>query len=145
MSAPAFRELESGIRAKAAALVRMGPATPRDFQYRDTVVDSAALQSPQTSLFLRQSSLSAALIAGLAGSAAALSSLCQERLGTRPSADAIQLNPSGYRIVHAATLQPAATHVLDSHIAAKQTLGEMVAANPSLGGKLIVIAEHELG
>ena len=145
MSAPSFKAMESGIRANGAALVRLGALAPRNYKYRDIPVDSAAEEFPFTEEFARVKSPGAVAFAGLAGSAVARSGLFRERINARPTGDEIKLNPGGYRVVDAATMQPAVAITLDNHIAAKQTLGKMLAANPSLSGKLIVISEHEMG
>jgi hypothetical protein len=145
MSAPAFKELDSGIRANGAALVRVGGPEPRDYRYRDTIFDSAAQDSPFLEKVARIKLAGVAAIAGLGGSAVAQSALYRERVNARPTGDEIKVSTGGYRIVDGATMQPVVSGALDSHIAAKQTLGAMVAANPSLGSKLVVISEHELG
>ena len=145
MSAPSFRELESGVRASGAALVRLGFPAPRDYAYRSDIFDALGKESRFASTFAGTRLAGVAALEGLGGSAVAQSALLVDRLGARPTGDEIKLNAGGYRIVDAATLQPVAGGTLDNHVAAQQALGALAARNPSVSGKLIVVSEHELG
>jgi hypothetical protein len=136
--------MESGIRANGAALVNHGRPAPRDFQYRDSLIDSAAEESPFLAKFGRFAG-SGYNVAALSGAATAQSGLFQERMAARPTGDEIKVTQGGYRIVEAATMQPADAKILDNHIAASQALQTLVAKNPDLGGKLMVMSEFELG
>jgi hypothetical protein len=144
MSAPAFKRMDSGIRANGAALVNHGRPAPRDFQYRDSLIDSAGEESPFLAKFGRFAG-SAYNVAALSGAAAAQSSLFQERMAARPTGDEIKVSEGSYRIVDAATMKPVDAAVLDNHIAASQAMQSLVVKNPSLGGKLMVMSEFELG
>jgi hypothetical protein len=145
MSAPAFRNLESGIRANGAALVQHGGDAPRDYHYRDNIIDSAGQESPFFGKYARLQIAGRAALAGLNGSAVAQSGVFLDRVNARPTGDEVKVSTGGYRIVDSATMQPAVKSTLDSHIAASQTLSGMLAANPSLTGKLMVVSEHEVG
>ena len=79
MSAPAFREFDSGLRANAAALVKFSAAVPRDFGYEDGVKDDAAEEFKF--LAKRRSTIDATLaIDTLAGGALGRSDLYKERV-----------------------------------------------------------------
>jgi hypothetical protein len=144
MSAPAFRELESGIRANAAALVNHGRPAPRDFEYRDSLIDSAGEEVPPNSAFARLAGSDIAR-AAFAGGAAGRSDLFIDRQSARPTGDEVVISKGSYRIVDAATMQAADARTLDSSIAASQALDSMVTANPALSGKLLVVADYEMG
>lgn len=145
MSAPAFRSFDSGLRANGLALVRFGKAVQRDFGYEDGVIDAVAEEFRFRSKVLRFDVDAIQAAQSLGGGALGRSELYRERRAALPSGDEIKLAPGGYRVVDAATLQPAASvAALDNHVAADQALRSLVAASPALAGRLMVVAEHEL-
>ena len=140
MSAPAFRRLDSGIRANPAALVNFGDQAPRIFKYRDHLVDAAAQESPFAGLFVREIAGAAVALAGLAGSAVARSDLYKERINLLATGDEIRVSQGKFQIVDVNTMTPAFDAAHDSPYAANQALGAAVSANPALKGTLMVIA-----
>jgi hypothetical protein len=145
MSAPAFQQLRSGIRAKGEALVKFSTPVKRDYGYQDHVVDSAAEEFRFLNLLTTFNVLSSTAASYLGGSALGHSDVYKDRVAALPTGDEIKLTASGYRVVNTATLAIAGDAIAStSHIEAVQALSIMVSASPALAGKLMVVPEHEL-
>jgi len=145
LSAPAFRRMASGIRANASSLVRFGEPARRKFVYRDDLIDSNAQDLPHLSPYAREFDAAGVFaLAGLAGSAVGRSDLYKERVNTLPTGDEVKVSPGSWAIVDKSTMNPVATGVLSNPVAASQALGNMVSSNPSLSGKLAIVADYEL-
>lgn len=144
LSAPAFRKLASGIRANASSLVHFGEPAPREFVYRDDLIDLNAQEFPHTSAFAREYNTTAMFaLGGLAGSAVGRSDLYDQRVRGLPTGDEVKVSGGGWAIVDKSTMTTVGT-VMDNAIAATQALGSMVSSNPALNGKLAVVADYEL-
>lgn len=147
MSSPAFKELDSGFRANAAALVRFAKPVERDFGYEDGVRDAVAVDAPLLGLVL-------ILVAGidstlaldwLGGASVARSELFKERVAALPTGQEVKINPGRYRIVDASTQLPVTgVGALSNEFVAAQTVQQLVTASPALAGQLAVLPEHEL-
>jgi hypothetical protein len=66
-------------------------------------------------------------------------------VNARATGDEIKVSRGGFRVVDAATMTPADTVALDSPGDARRALDSLVESNRSLTGKLLVVAQHELG
>jgi hypothetical protein len=145
MSAPAFQELPSGMRANGAALVKFSTPVKRDYGYQDHVIDSAAEEFRFFAKTVNYSLSAATALTLLGGSALGHSDLYKERSAALPTGNEIKVGGGGYRVVHTATMQPAVgIDASSSHIGAVKALGNLISSNPALAGKLMVVPEHEL-
>ena len=142
MSAPAFEQHKSGLRANAAALVAFSRAIARDFGYESGVRDAAGVESPPVRVRRVDYLARDAAQAALGGSALARSALYQQRVDALPTPLQIRAGDEGYAVVHADSFEAAAT--LGTHSAAAQALAEMVQRQPELAGRLIVVAQAEM-
>ena len=145
MSAPAFQQLRSGIRAKGESLVSFTNPVKRDYGYQDHVVDSAAEEFRFLNVLTTFNVFSSTAASYLGGSALAHSDVYKDRVASLPTGNEIKVTAGAYRVVHSATLQAAdEASAASSHIEAVQAISRMVAASPALAGKLLVVPEHEL-
>jgi hypothetical protein len=144
ISAPAFEPHKSGVRAKASSLVAFSTAVSRDFGYESGVRDAAAQLAPPglrrriAAVYVERGAAQQAL----GGSAVARSPLLRERAEARPSPLHIVPAAAGYAVVDADTLLPMALH--DNHSLASQAMDQLLAAQPALAGRLLVVAKSEL-
>jgi hypothetical protein len=143
LSAPAFRRMDSGRRANAAHLVRFGKPEPRVFKYREDIIDPLALDGPRTS-FAREKVATTLVLAGLAGSAVGRSDLYSERVKKLPTGDEVKISDGNWSVVDKSTLSPAMVDTHNNPIAANQALGKLVEKDPSLAGKLMIVADYEM-
>ncbi|HSW22175.1 MAG TPA: DUF6603 domain-containing protein, partial [Burkholderiaceae bacterium] len=142
LSAPAFELHKSGLRADAKSLVAFSRAISRDFGYESGVRDAAAVESPPERVrrveFIARDSAQIAL----AGSALARSDLYRQRVDALPTPLQIRAGGAGFAVVHADSFEAAAT--LDTHSGARQALEALVARQPALAGRLLVVSKAEL-
>jgi hypothetical protein len=146
ISAPAFELHKSGLRANPAALVSFSAAVSRDFGYESGVRDAAALEIAVD--VRRRSSLvfvdKVSAQQALGGSALARSALYQERVDALPSPQQIRPAAGGFAVVNADTFEAVAATPLGNHSLARQAMDDLVAKQPALAGKLLVVAQAEL-
>lgn len=144
VSAPAFEPHKSGLRARASSLVAFSAAVSRDFGYESGVRDTTAQVSPPglrlrgVASFIERG----AAIQALGGSAVGRSALYRERLDALPSPLHILPAPAGFAVVDADSLRPVALH--DNHSMARQALDHLLAEQPALAGRLLVVPQFEL-
>ncbi len=143
MSAPAFQNMPSGIRASGAALVSFTKAIERPIGYRSDVIDEAAQESVFAFLVTQFDLSALTAVSLLGGSALGRSQLYDQRRAALPTGNEIRVESGGYRVVHAATMEPAAASS-SSHVYAVAAMHDLVAANPALAGALVVVGDHEL-
>lgn len=148
ISAPAFKDFKSGLQADGSELARFTKAVRHDLGYEVHVIDPDAEDAPFIFLkALRFNLQKSQALDLLRGSAIARSDVYRERFANLPTGDEIKpASAAGsYRVVDKTTLTPVVgVGALDNHIAAKRVHADMVASNPGLAGKLMVVPEHEL-
>jgi hypothetical protein len=144
-SEPAFERRDSGIRADSAGLVKHGSGQRLAFDYRsyprDTLEKASAGATDRYARIGTARSWQEALL----GSSGARSAQYRARVNARATGDEIKVSRGGFRVVDAATMTPADTVALDSPGDARRALDSLVESNRSLTGKLLVVAQHELG
>ncbi len=144
-AAPAFQEFVSGVRADPTALARFSKAVTRDIGYEDGVQDTAAEDGIKLFTGARYNVDVATARATLGGSAVARSDVFRERTASLATGREVQFSKSGYRVVDADSMQPNATiGALDNHVGATQAMQQLIAVNPALSGRLLVVPTHDL-
>jgi hypothetical protein len=144
---PAFREMLSGARASPAELVAFGKETVRLYGYESHVFDKAAVEPIPGLLkaFVHYDLTAALAVDALGGSAVGRSDMYRERVNARPSDRAIEASAERFVVIDAATMRPeAALAASESYGAATQALEGVVANNPELASRLVIVSEHEL-
>jgi len=145
MSAPAFKEFDSGVRASPAALVRFSKAIPRDYGYEDGIKDSVAEEFIYRYRGSRFDLSVENALGVLGGGAVARSDVFRERLAALPTGLEVKMATSSYHVVDVDTMQPAsAIGAVANHIAATQAMQGLIAQSPALAGRLMVVADYEL-